>query len=173
MRKYFLANINIDGKGGVVASPDHNTPGGSYYFHWMRDGALSMDALRTTTPAFADVSDTFAAYAGWVKRAQAASDPHGQTQLTEPKFNLPDGGVFTGAWCRPQNDGPGLRAKTLMGYAAAAPAQAAALWPLIRTDLDWAAGNSASATCDLWEEVRSEDFFWNRYSGRRAVGGGH
>lgn len=38
----FLANINIDGKGGVVASPDPNTPGGSYYFHWMRDAALSM-----------------------------------------------------------------------------------------------------------------------------------
>ena len=27
--------------GAVVAAPDYNTPGGSYYYHWERDGALS------------------------------------------------------------------------------------------------------------------------------------
>lgn len=42
MRNLFLKNINIDGKGGVVAAPDYDTPGGSYYFHWMRDAALTM-----------------------------------------------------------------------------------------------------------------------------------
>jgi len=26
----------------VVAAPDTSTPGGSYYYAWMRDGALSM-----------------------------------------------------------------------------------------------------------------------------------
>jgi hypothetical protein len=25
-----------------VAAPDHDTPGGDYFFDWMRDGALSM-----------------------------------------------------------------------------------------------------------------------------------
>ncbi len=34
MMSYFMANIDIDGSGAVVASPDRNTPGGSYYFHW-------------------------------------------------------------------------------------------------------------------------------------------
>lgn len=30
-------------QGGVVASPDTDVPGGgSYYYHWMRDGGLSM-----------------------------------------------------------------------------------------------------------------------------------
>ena len=29
MNKYFMANVDIDGQGGVVASPDPNTPGGS------------------------------------------------------------------------------------------------------------------------------------------------
>lgn len=38
----FDANINIQGKGGIVAAPDHSTPGGSYYYHWMRDAALTM-----------------------------------------------------------------------------------------------------------------------------------
>jgi glucoamylase len=42
MYALFDANINIQGKGGVVAAPDPNTPGGSYYYHWMRDAALTM-----------------------------------------------------------------------------------------------------------------------------------
>ena len=42
MRGYFLKNINIDGKGGIVAAPDTSTPGGSYYYHWMRDGKISV-----------------------------------------------------------------------------------------------------------------------------------
>lgn len=37
-----MENINIGNKGGVVASPDTNTPGGSYFYHWMRDAALTM-----------------------------------------------------------------------------------------------------------------------------------
>ena len=41
MRGYFLKNINIQGKGGVVAAPDTDTPGGSYYYHWMRDGMFT------------------------------------------------------------------------------------------------------------------------------------
>lgn len=42
MYQFFDAAINIQGKGGVVAAPDPNTPGGSYYYHWMRDAALTM-----------------------------------------------------------------------------------------------------------------------------------
>jgi len=42
MYGYFLKNINIAGKGGVVAAPDLETPGGSYYYHWERDAALTM-----------------------------------------------------------------------------------------------------------------------------------
>ena len=35
-------------------------------------------------------------------------DTNGEDIRTEPKFNLPDGDLFTDPWCRPQNDGPGL-----------------------------------------------------------------
>lgn len=38
----YIDNLNVDNNGAVVAAPDYNTPGGSYYFHWMRDAALSM-----------------------------------------------------------------------------------------------------------------------------------
>jgi hypothetical protein len=31
MKSYFMQNINIQGQGGIVAAPDTNTPGGSYY----------------------------------------------------------------------------------------------------------------------------------------------
>lgn len=36
--------------------------------------------------------------------------------------------------------------------------------PLIKNDLDWVFTNWSSNGCDLWEEVRSSDFFWNRAS---------
>jgi glucoamylase len=42
MYQFFDANINILGKGGIVAAPDPNAPAGSYYYHWMRDAALTM-----------------------------------------------------------------------------------------------------------------------------------
>lgn len=49
MRSKFLANVNIKGSGAIVAAPDHNTgPGGDYYFHWERDGALTMISLQLT-----------------------------------------------------------------------------------------------------------------------------
>ena len=42
MYALFDVNIDIKGKGGVVAAPDLSTPGGSYYYHWMRDASLTM-----------------------------------------------------------------------------------------------------------------------------------
>ena len=35
---------------------------------------------------------------------------------------------------------------------------------LIKNDLDWLFTNWQSDGCDLWEEVRSNDFFWGRAS---------
>ena len=43
MEGYFIANINIQGKGGVVASPSTTQP--DYYYHWQRDAAISMREL--------------------------------------------------------------------------------------------------------------------------------
>jgi hypothetical protein len=38
------------------------------------------------------------------------------------------------------------------------------LVPLIKFDIDWILSNWQSNGCDLWEEIRSTDFFWNRMS---------
>jgi len=52
MLGYFEQNIGVQGTGAVVADPDRSTPGGSYYYHWERDGALTMLALQeiSSTP---------------------------------------------------------------------------------------------------------------------------
>lgn len=47
-------------------------------------------------------------------QAQGFEDPNGIDVRIEPKYYLPDGPVFDEGWCRPQNDGPGLRAISLM-----------------------------------------------------------
>jgi glucoamylase len=179
MRAFFLNNINVDGSGAVVAAPDYNTPGGSYYFHWERDGALSMQALLRTADSVAGVKTQMDAYVGWVGKVQQETDPHGQSVLAEPKYMIPNGSVFAGGWCRPQNDGPGLRSHTLIDYATALAEEGNAdagskyspadLWALIKIDLDWQAANWQQTGCDLWEEIRSDDFFWNRFTMRAAL----
>jgi len=186
VRSYFLANIDIQGSGAVVAAPDHNTgPGGDYYFHWERDGALSMDALMRTAKSLADVDDKLQHYVQWVKKVQNQADPHGIDVRTEPKYTIPDGKPFAGSWCRPQNDGPGLRGRTLAEYGLALLKEGGKddfvkqnLWTgsasnlnggLVKYDLDWVADNWQSSGCDLWEEIQSNDFFWNRYVDRASL----
>jgi len=39
----------------------------------------------------------------------------------------------------------------------------------VKYDLNWQAANWRSNGCDLWEEVRSDDFFWNRFTMRISL----
>jgi len=170
VRGYFSANLDIQGSGMVVAAPDHNTgPGGDYYFAWMRDGALSMNAYQLTASKFEDAEKKMDSWLAWVERGQNQPDPNGIDILTEPKFLIPSGKPFPGGWCRPQNDGPGLRAITLMALAKNKPSVAQRAWNVIKMDLDWVAANYTTDGCDLWEEVHSDDFFWNRFTMRKAL----
>jgi glucoamylase len=183
----FLANVNVESVGAVVAAPDHDTPGGNYYYHWMRDGALSMRSLWANPKLDRDTVSTYLqSYAKWVIGRQSAVAVHdGVDVRVEPKFEIPDGTVFDGSWCRPQNDGPGLRAITLMFYAEELLEADAKdsfvtenLWTgdssslnggAIKFDLDWVVDGWDSNTCDLWEEVQSSDFFWNRVTMKKAM----
>jgi len=179
-----LKNINIQGKGGVVAAPDYDTPGGSYYFHWMRDAALTMRCLQETSSSFGDYETILKSYTNWVLNVQSESDPNGIDVRTEPKFNLPNGDVYASGWCRPQNDGPGLRATSLMMFANSLLSHnessyvSANLWTgsssnkhggAIKYDLDYVVNNWNSNTCDLWEEYYSTDLFWNRITMKKAM----
>jgi len=42
-------------------------------------------------------------------------------------------------------------------------------WAAAKMDLDFVAANYSMAGCDLWEEVQSSDFFWNRFTMRKAL----
>jgi glucoamylase len=153
----------------VVAAPDHDTgPGGDYYYAWQRDGALSMNAFLQTTPKLEDVEEKMMHWISWVERSTKQSDAQGDI-FVEPKYLIPSGKPFPGGWCRPQNDGPGLRAITLMNYAAVKADVADRAWNSVKEELDWVAANYTSEGCDLWEEVKSSDFFWNRYTMRKAL----
>jgi glucoamylase len=69
MRTNFLANLNVEKSGAVVAAPDQNTPGGSYYYHWMRDGALSMYVYMSLYSfKYADIQENMNAYQTWVTK---------------------------------------------------------------------------------------------------------
>ena len=56
--------------------------GGSYYYAWERDGALSMRALLDVAPSFDSVATKFAHYVQWVLNVQSETDPHQVTPLT-------------------------------------------------------------------------------------------
>lgn len=39
----------------------------------------------------------------------------------------------------------------------------------IKFDLDYVVDNWNQPTCDLWEEIRVNDLFWNRLTSRHAL----
>lgn len=42
----------------------------------------------------------------------------------------------------------------------------------IKRDLDYIISGFSSSTCDLWEEIRSSNLFWNRLTMKKAMGMG-
>ena len=104
--QYFLNNIDINLTGAVVATPDLNRAGGSYFYHWSRDGALTINTLftydnSTFSKKYADD------YLKWIQLIKSKKDPINIDIKTEPKY----GNAYTGGWCRPQNDGLLFRIK--------------------------------------------------------------
>ena len=89
--------------------------------------------------------------------------------IIEPKFEIPSGDPYTGGWCRPQTDGPALRAMALskwgmvLNSAGQSDTAKSDVWPLVSFDMEWVVENWASTGCDLWEEVRSDNFYFNRF----------
>eukprot|EP00759_Apiculatamorpha_spiralis_P025738 PhF_6_TR29100/c0_g1_i1/m.42442/K01178/SGA1; glucoamylase len=176
---YFLNNLNVQGSGAVVAAPDYNTPGGSYYFAWRRDGALSMGALMEYKGYTSQVDYLMQRWVQWqlliANQTDNLVDVRG-----EAKFNIPNGTPYQGPWCRPQNDGAGLVAATLaqMGMYLLQGGNTSYvrqyLWTnssslnggLIKSNLDYVISAWQSVGCDLWEELQSNDFYWTRASQR-------
>ncbi|PIL22798.1 hypothetical protein GSI_15493 [Ganoderma sinense ZZ0214-1] len=170
-----LANIGPDGSkasgakaGVVIASPSTSNP--NYLYTWVRDSSLVFKTLIDQFTTGEDnslrglIDDFTTAEAG----LQQTSNPSGSVStggLGEPKFNI-DATAFTGAWGRPQRDGPALRSTALITYANWLLANGNGtsyvqntLWPSIKLDLDYVQNNWNQSTFDLWEEINSSSFF--------------
>lgn len=99
--------------GAVIASSSQSNP--DYYFHWVRDSAISMEALAQVYSITKDpleknqIRTLFFDFAKFSRKLQLTPTISG---LGEPKFYI-DGRPFSLPWGRPQNDGPALRAYVL------------------------------------------------------------
>ena len=171
MYENYRANLDVEGCGAVVAAPDKETPGGSYYYHWMRDAGLSIKAWMDINDNDYDaVKDVLDGYVKWVGIVQKKVDPNNIDVRIEPKFEIPTGEPYVGGWCRPQTDGPGLRAMALAKWglillnSGQADKAKSEVWPLVKFDLEWVTAHWQEEGCDLWEEVRSNNFYWGRMS---------
>lgn len=173
--------------GYVVASPSKINP--DYFYSWTRDSALTelmiTDELIFGTERVGNISlqTVVEDYTSAQAFLQTVTNPSGTLWpaglgLGEPKF-FTNGTRFNGAWGRPQNDGPALRATTLMeiSYAIfernpmAAQIVSSIYWPIILNDLLYVGQYWNTTSYDLWEEVNGNSFFTMTAQHRALVQG--
>ena len=165
--KNLLRNVSPLGtqKGVVVASPSQHNP--DYWYHWVRDAALVMDLIvdqyeNSTVPEKkATYLNLIWDYVEFSKLNQQTPTPSGGPG--EPKFNV-DGTAFIGPWGRPQNDGPALRALTLIRFAKnlireAKTEEVNRLFSIIKYDLEFVSHHWREPCFDLWEEIKGIHFY--------------
>jgi glucoamylase len=181
--------------GSVVASPVLGAydPDPDYFFHWFRDSAVVMDALRLlyldgtledgALAQFADFVNfssalqrldgrALTADASWRGRVRAdyeqylRSDAeleavHGDAVAGETRVNA-DGSLDISRWGRPQNDGPPLRALTLLRWLHTVPLDARVrenTGALLRADLQHTYRHWQDACYDIWEEEKGQHYY--------------
>lgn len=140
------------------------------WYTWTRDSALVFKAIVDTfTHSYdAGLQTQIQNYIAAQAKLQGVSNPSGSLSdgagLGEPKFYV-DLTQFTGAWGRPQRDGPALRAIALISYANwlidngyTSTAQSI-VWPIVKNDVAYVAQYWNQTGFDLWEEVQGSSFF--------------
>ncbi|HUN72488.1 MAG TPA: glycoside hydrolase family 15 protein [Steroidobacteraceae bacterium] len=182
--------------GAVVASPVPASydPDPDYFFHWYRDSAIVIDALRLLHAggqAGAEAPRLFGEFvrfsAGLARldgralasasgrwRSRVAADfvqflrpdaelqrVHGEAIAGETRVN-PDGTLDITHWGRPQNDGPALRALTVLRWMRDVSLDDGLLTAcerLLRDDLRFTRAHGRQACFDIWEEERGLHYF--------------
>lgn len=183
MRREAFGQRIVPKAGSIVAAPETDLSGGDpdYFFHWLRDSALVMDALRLLyrggrLPDAATIFDDFVAFSLALNRLDGAyflrhariretvrldhlvylrSDDDlrhaaGEALPGEVRFN-PDGTLDIVRWNRPQNDGPALRALSLLRWRESGLFGKVAA-QLLAQDLAFVERHWAEPCYDLWEE---------------------
>ncbi|KAE8385269.1 Six-hairpin glycosidase-like protein [Aspergillus alliaceus] len=127
----------------------------------------------------ANLLPTIEEYISSQARIQGVSNPSGGLSsggLGEPKLNA-DESAFTGAWGRPQRDGPALRATAMIAFGewlienGHTDIATDSVWPVVRNDLSYVAQYWNQSGFDLWEEVQGSSFFTVAVSHRALVEG--
>lgn len=165
--------------GIVVASPSKSNP--DYFYTWTRDSALTFKALIDTFLAYGTpgLEQQIQDYISAQTIVQGINNPSGglcSGGLGEPKFNV-DETAFTGAWGRPQRDGPALRATAMIAYARYLISKGqtstvkSIIWPIVQNDLSYVTQYWNQTTFDLWEEVDSSSFFTTGVQYRSLIEG--
>jgi glucoamylase len=171
IEQLFLSNLTA--QGAVIASPSKQDP--DYFYHWVRDGAIAMSLVQDwfEQNSASDKKYLLKNYVNWVNQVQHATPNQGYDIFGEPKFYV-NARVFDGQWGRPQNDGPALRALTLMRFANALidkgehdyvtqtlynPSLEFEKMGVIKRDLEYTAHHWQEKSVDLWEESMGFHFF--------------
>jgi glucoamylase len=187
-------------KGSIVASPVLGAydPEPDYFFHWFRDAAVVVDALRVLfedggdaqlishfadfvsfSQSLQDLDGRRLAETPWreaiapdfkqfLRTEQDLSQARGEGLSGETRVNA-DGTLDISRWPRPQNDGPAMRAITLLRWQAATDFHdelAAAVAALLRADLRYTQRHWREACFDIWEEEKG----FHYYTLRAAAG---
>jgi glucoamylase len=182
-------------KGSIVASPVLGAydPEPDYFFHWYRDSAVVVDALRVldedpsialdAAPHLSDFLqfslslqslDGRALAADPLWRSAVASDhqrflrtnedlsqAHGEAVAGETRVN-PNGTLDISGWPRPQNDGPALRALSLLEWLRNDRLDSDvrdAAGALVRADLEFTLGHWREPCFDIWEEEKGLHYY--------------
>lgn len=172
-------NIHPEGSvpGVVVASTSKSSP--NYWYHWTRDSALVMDAVvdfynstynYKTSKFYENILWDFAYLSKHLQSSENPSDQWGY-RIGEAKFEV-NGTAFQSVWGRPQNDGPAIRARTLMRFAEVYLAKTGDLnkirkviydsnniHTVVKRDLLYVAEHWNIPNFDLWEEVSAQNFY--------------
>ena len=182
--------------GAVVASPVPASydPDPDYFFHWYRDSAIVIDALRLLhaagqsgdeaprlfgefvrfSAALARLDGRRLAAASGEWRLRVAADfvqflrpdaelqrVHGEAVAAETRVNA-DGSLDISNWGRPQNDGPALRALTLLRWMPNTSLDAdlqTICDGLLREDLRFTRNHWREPCYDIWEEERGLHYY--------------
>jgi glucoamylase len=185
----------VPAKGSVLAARQvaFYDPDPDYFFHWLRDSAVIVDALRVLlgdallrrevlvrfrdflrfSLGLRELSGRTLVASGFRQRVDAQflkyvrsdaelSQVEGERTLGEARCN-PDGTLDFISWPRPQNDGPALRALSVLRYRRSVLAEDGdtrkLLYALASGDLDYTLHHRAMPCFDIWEEELCHPYY--------------